>query len=416
VPAKRTEILASALDLENLRANRVLVLGSDPGLPNIIVVPWEAATDRKVNVADYELVVIDLTSLSLATLRQATAEITQERINRLLRGPQHELVIIGSVPSNPGAFVENHLPTKLSVRAEQGTNLTEQAPEFSRYLEKAGAYEWIVEIPDQTGKTITWQPLVKASRRDTVGVSIRWYSRSRAIWLPAPTVGSVADGIALLLQENYRLGGPTEDRPTWLDEITLPRFEAIGVELDSVNQQIFPLEERRDQLRKELVQSRRFLDCLFQTGDQLENLVRDLLRELEADVSDPEVKGVDDGSLIAPTGDRVVLEIKGRQSQIGLEDVRQLANWVDNRTYSTEELQPEEWQGILIGNPYCRLPLEERGPGFGPNAVDYARRRDLSLLTTAQLIDALRLKQLGKWEPTDWWRRLLESNGPFKWP
>lgn len=77
----------------------------------------------------------------------------------------------------------------------------------------------------------------------------------------------------------------------------------------------------------------------------------------------------------------------------------------------------ETAKGLLVGNAFHDLPLDERtGSPFAPNTVRVAEQDGHALVRTAQLIDALRCQQAGDFDPYMWWRQILDTAGVFDSP
>jgi hypothetical protein len=117
--------------------------------------------------------------------------------------------------------------------------------------------------------------------------------------------------------------------------------------------------------------------------------VRDTLRSLGARVEDPEAKGTEDGKLFRDGG-QAVLEIKGRDGPIKLADVRQVVQWAAEATAK----DGIEYEALILGNPDCHKPLEDRGEVLAPNAAAYALTSGVGVLKTTQLFAALRQKRI----------------------
>ncbi|MGH8873775.1 MAG: hypothetical protein ACRDVM_00775, partial [Acidimicrobiia bacterium] len=222
------------------------------------------------------------------------------------------------------------------------------------------------------------------------------------------------EAIRGLLVRNYGLGWEGGEPPAWLAEVHLPAVERMASDVAVVDEQLTKLGEQRLQLQEALNREQRFLEVLYETGGRLEVVVRDLLRELGLQVRDPEGPGGDDGTAETPAGRRVVLEIKGRAGQLRLGDVRQLDQWVTDRQFPEGSPEPEQWEGLLVVNAWCETPLEERDDPYGPLARQLAQGKGLTLITTAQLIEALRAKQEDEFDPSNWWDRVLDTRGPFE--
>ena len=147
---------------------------------------------------------------------------------------------------------------------------------------------------------------------------------------------------------------------------------------------------------------------LYETGeDVLEPVVRDALRELKAEVEDPEVKGREDGRAVDLAGRNWMLEIKGPEGSLKLRDVRQLDHWV------RDAIAREEWEGkgLLIVNAYHKTPLDQRGDPFPDNCVRTARSFGLCLITTSQLFRALVVHQREELDVNEFWDTLFNTNG-----
>lgn len=194
---------------------------------------------------------------------------------------------------------------------DQGDFVTDRDPEFDVYLQLVDRYTWIIR-PVEIGRPLFWTPLIKAAGRDPLGLAIRADDESRVVVLPAPTDSELDDGISTLLVHHYGLSGGARVAPGWLADVTLPVEQNLRATLASLDEQIGPLVESRTEAEADLAEARRFLAALHETEVPLENVVRSVLRELSAIVTDPDSPESDDGTLRTPSGEKVVFEIKGR--------------------------------------------------------------------------------------------------------
>jgi len=146
---------------------------------------------------------------------------------------------------------------------------------------------------------------------------------------------------------------------------------------------------------------------LYEKGkDVLEPIVRETLRILGVQVEDPDVEGIEDGKLFREQG-RAVLEIKGRNGPIKQDDIRQVVQWAsDTRLKDGADYKP-----LIVGNPHCSKPLDERGETVAPNAATYASNGGVAVVTTAQLFQALRQKQAGTFDEARFWKTVFETSG-----
>jgi hypothetical protein len=179
-------------------------------------------------------------------------------------------------------------------------------------------------------------------------------------------------------------------------------------------QEIQETTRKLKQARQQLTEVKRFHKMLYETGeDALEPVVREALRQLGAQVTDPPPRsGKEDGRLVSPAGDNGMLEIKGPQGPLKLRDVRQLDQWV------RDAIAEEEWEskGLLIVNAYHKTPLADRGNPFPDNCIKAAKRFEICLMTTSQLFRALVVDQRGELDRDQFWATIFDTNGPCSLP
>jgi hypothetical protein len=216
---------------------------------------------------------------------------------------------------------------------------------------------------------------------------------SPVFWLPPPDRISVEEAIDWILQERY--GIAQEARfPVWATGYKLPAQRPITEEIAELEEQRQEIEGQLSEARGRAAEAVRPRLLLYEKGkDVLEPVVRNTLRQLGARVEDPEKEGVEDGRLFREEG-CAVLEIKGRIGQIKQADVRQVVQWASE----AKAVEGAEYKPLILGNPQCDTPPGERAAPLAPNALTYARNGGVALVTTMQLFEALRQKQLGSFD------------------
>jgi hypothetical protein len=73
-----------------------------------------------------------------------------------------------------------------------------------------------------------------------------------------------------------------------------------------------------------------------------------------------------------------------------------------------------EYKPLIVGNPYCDKPLEERGEILAPNAATYARNGGVAVVTTVQLFEALCQKKAGTFDEAAFWTTVFQASGGTK--
>ena len=69
------------------------------------------------------------------------------------------------------------------------------------------------------------------------------------------------------------------------------------------------------------------------------------------------------------------------------------------------------YKPLIVGNPECDKPLEERGVVLAPNAAAHADNTRVGVLPTTQLFEALRQKQDGIFDEAHFWKTMFETIG-----
>ena len=161
-----------------------------------------------------------------------------------------------------------------------------------------------------------------------------------------------------------------------------------------------------------LAVARRPIGILHESGTPLETLVHDVLSELGATGQNHEDVGTHDGEFLTPNGTKIVIEVKGVRGALKLEHSRQLTDWVSRSAFVSEDAEPEQLKGLLIGNAFNATPLDERvDDAFTVACVLHARREGHCLITTTQLLDALRELQGGTFDSARWWGAVENASG-----
>jgi hypothetical protein len=229
---------------------------------------------------------------------------------------------------------------------------------------------------------------------------------SPVVWLPTPDRVGSEEAIDNILRERYGIAQEAR-APEWAVSYSMPDEAPIGVEIAELERERRELEQRISETRGRAVDAARPRLLLYEKGKEvLEPIVRETLRTLGARVEDPETEGIEDGKLFREEG-QAVLEIKGRTGQIKQEDVRQVVQWASDAKLK----DGVDYKPLIVGNPHCGQPLEERGEVLAPNAANYASNGGVSVVTTMQLFEALRRKQAGTFDQRLFWKTVFETSG-----
>ena len=417
---------------------QVLLLGRPLHGRDLTAFEWSELPDR-LNFADYSDVILDLSTIEAAQepaiLARAQDAVWFAPLARFVWSGAGELVIIGCQPTLPTFLI----PQFPEIADDAGEFITEIDDEFADYFEDVDRYDYILRSDRSTtspncpqfigaaistGSGVMTQstPLAKTRSGDYVAVRLqirpgnleqRW--SKPIIWLPAPTARDASSVISRLLANRYGVGDVSAPRPTWLDQYPLPRQQRLMDELTSLQTQLDRLEDEAAEVDRQRADVAGLQSILFEQGeDGLEPPVQRALRELGAELIPSPRRGWHDGTL-RYGGGSAVLEIKGRTGAVGLADVRQLAQWVDDLRFPDDnDIGSWEGIGLLIANAHSTQEPTSRPPAFASNALEFALRRDdMCLLTTPQLFSALCELQRDELDVDAWWARIFAARGLF---
>ena len=347
-------------------------------------------------------------------------------------GDQIEIVVHEDRPE-PGRFGRPARPLR-SAGADQAIRFLPYLRELKRYdygLIDAGASkdaEQLLGPPpgpierafradtrylaqNRHGGGIATETLIEVATRPVArrqqGWTVQHYGR--VVFLPSAGLPPL-ESVALILREAYgvHIALPS---PPWLAQLRAPgedrlraSLEAAQAESDAARAKLAAAEAERDQVRE-------ILGVLTTRDEDLEQRVRDLLRQLGADVEDPVELNKEDGWVrIELAGETLhgVLEIKStRNATFDESGLRQLLEWVAR----SDRDRKRRHKGIFIGNNAYAQPPDERDDPFSSSFRQSAEANGFVAVTTATLLRELgRVVDEGA-DPADFWRRLFDTRG-----
>jgi hypothetical protein len=440
------------------REKRVLVLGSNIDATGVRAHQWDRLP-RELNVADYEVVILNFAPFedeSMAAGYNADVLPDKKSFAQLIFSHGAEVVALGDPNLMLGSEDEDDggirapwfdprtpvtwwLPVWLRVQVETGQAIDVDDKDWAFYFKLLDRYFWYwVESGSSVGADDYFrdihrgadglrafiEPVASTRFQKPVGLKMRFWAvraadhsrrtaeipvgaSGQVFWLPTPNRVSADEAVEHILRERYDLA-QKRTQPAWVGTYRLPREAPIASRIAQLEEERTRIESDLHKARDDAAHEGRFRLMLFEKGeDILEPVVRDALRDLGADVTDPATRGKDDGRLSDPRRRLGTLEIKGRQGQIHLADVRQLGQWVSDARIE------DGWdsKGIFIADAFCDTRIEDRGDAFPPNVVEAAERSDICLLTTPQLFEALTQEQAGELDRQAFWDSIFETSG-----
>ncbi len=170
--------------------------------------------------------------------------------------------------------------------------------------------------------------------------------------------------------------------PDWVKGIEIPREAPLKSEIAAEKRGLETIESRLKGLEGSLSELQRYKGLLYETGLPLQGLVKSTLERLGASTK-PSI--VTDEFIIDIGGKEALIEVKGVTKSISKADVAQLS--IDRAEHL--KATGEDIKGILIGNAWRLLPLEQRDthdkPIFPSNVERIAGNHNIGLISTTEL-------------------------------
>lgn len=181
-----------------------------------------------------------------------------------------------------------------------------------------------------------------------------------------------------------RRGMEVEETPTpsWVNNIEIPGEASCKRELSKGTANLKKAEANVKKLEASLHEIRKYKRLLYDTGLSLQNISKQTLEELGAKIK-PSI--VTDEFIIEVGNREALIEVKGNTGNVSKRDIAQLITDLGEHLEATDN----DIKGILIGNAWRLLPLEDRDikdkPLFTRNVVRIAENRDIGLISTVEL-------------------------------
>ena len=181
-------------------------------------------------------------------------------------------------------------------------------------------------------------------------------------------------------------GREATPQPSWAKAISVPGQEELISKITQINKQVDTLEKEREGLISDNIQLERWKWLLWEKGKhQLEPVVREALTLLGCRV-EPQPDKDSDGLVTCDYGN-ALLEVVGSEGTIKIGKLSQLTRNMS----SYFEKKEGKIKGILVGNPFCGKPLDQRPPEdtqskpFGKELIDAAEDLSIAVLLSSDL-------------------------------
>jgi hypothetical protein len=439
------------------RKRRILILGTE-GITGesdkftVESVPWQDFA-RVRNVADYDVLMIDVTSLASnneVNWSHYFSKINFSTISDILK---HEgsIMVFGDPrlevgpPNEPRKFLSwtgldfnwDSRPGKSIYFNENEwplfKGLIKHFHDFKYSLRSAAIAEpteWDFR-PCSDGKPAVRMDKVCSNRYQAaliavVGVEMQLNKavdgqKSFPLRNPVlliPEIGLPIDETILLVLRDFYDVSLRVPEPKWLMGIEAPGQLEIDSDIDKVKDVIKQARNTFDSLNADRAKARNCLKLLYARGQEFEETVRQVLRAFQpCKVEDPQELGYEDGWITVQRDGKEslygVLEAKSTSgAHFSHEGLRQLNDWQQRG----RELRERQHKPIFVGLASNTLPSDQRPSPFADNFIRLAENQGAAAIRAEDLFAAYVALREGRVTSSQFWDQLFQTNGVFEVP
>lgn len=217
------------------------------------------------------------------------------------------------------------------------------------------------------------------------------YVKGVIYFLPYPPMGTVPDvekmfGILFQCAKPLLLNSVKTEEPNWVKTYSIPGGNDIITKITKKQDEINKLIQVKNKLEEEHQQLMDYRGLLYEQGKPLEAVVIKSLRLFGFKADNYADSEMEHDVIFESTEGRGIAEVEGKDNEpIHVQKLDQLDRVVDedyDRTGSHAV-------GVLIGNHFRLKPVEDREEPFTKKTFDTAKRKNLKLLTTQQIFEAV---------------------------
>lgn len=407
---------------------KTLVIGSKNHKDADKSVDW--LEPKNYYVGDYDLIIIDTTSLTENILEKAKntsnenlSIIRKEILDMLIDQLPKTIICIASPyiqgqtfsvayggKSTPEFSNFNWCPIEFILQGKPITNLKEVTKFLDYYFEKVKKSDYHFDydhninwLSEQKSANLEWSYITDSFVTDNVGKPIGFsislditlpnkkpYRPSNSlIFIPPTTTISTKEGINLLIRE---INGLKEDIliPDWANNIYLPGQKELLLENKENEGKITNIQAKINEKSTKLRALDQFKILLYGEGKELEDIVEKSLKMLGIEVKKPEIDNIED-RYFQENEVKIPVEIKSCDKCANNRHIGQLLTRVDS--YEKSEYKT---RGLLIINTFHETFPNKRKDAFQESIIKIAKDANLTLMTTKDLFDLVCKKLNGE--------------------
>jgi len=411
---------------QDKRLLKILVIGSKGHPREIQCYNW-TEIGKVPNIADQDVVIINMTSLTESILEKIISSVSEAYFKRdyfvklLASGGQIFVIAVPTARVRIGNITYDNYwwnPFTLDFEREEGYTIENVNNEFQRYFNNVKYWNFTMDFDKSAGivKDIissfsneVIHKLAQTRYRAPLGIQLLLPTGARFCFLPPPTEISTNTAIDIILEDFFRIKTSEMPEPDWVKEMKVPGEQEIKKRIEKSLDRIKIEKKKIEKSKQEMQSITKFRKLLYTEDEELEQIVRATFRELGAKVIEPKEKNKEDGWIETKFG-KAVLEIKKAAKSASRVHTRQLDNWVGNCIANGEKCK-----GMLVINHYGDKSLKERKEPFPSDVRDHAKKArpgsPFCLLTTVELFRAFCAFKEGKVLADGIFKKIFEADG-----
>ena len=221
-------------------------------------------------------------------------------------------------------------------------------------------------------------------------VSHTWkgnYVSGPIVFLPPPTKATPEEAIDVLIN-SYVHGISIEPPPRWEQEINLPGINELENQIAQKEKEVKLLTKEITNLKGKMDDITKLRKLLWTDNGSLENAVKDAFIILGfSEIRKIRPPNLEDWIIDFKQNSKFkhgVFEIKGAEKRTSLADLTQCNKWVEDYL-----LENTKVKGIFVPNQNRREDVRKRKQEFAPNEIDYAQKREICILPTEEIFNAV---------------------------
>lgn len=225
--------------------------------------------------------------------------------------------------------------------------------------------------------------------------------------MPPPTKADTRKALNNII--NLLKGSKTEEKPPeWESHVDFPGLGQLLSEIQQKQIEHKKVISELEILNNKVESVAKLRRLLWSDGDYLENAVKEAFNMLGfSEIRKIRSANLEDWIIdfrYVPKFKYGVFEIKGAEKRTSLANLTQCNKWVEDYL-----LDDKQVKGIFVPNQYRLADVEQSSKEreeFAPNEFEYARTREICILTSSEIFSALSAKTKGSQNLT---REIIEN-------